>query len=74
MMVSDQENRSESALESQVDDTSSEVKLCDRVSDRIWYCVRMICVHRMGLNKANDETFLKEMQNDFECCGWTLLL
>ena len=42
MTVSDQETRSESALGSRVDDTSSEVKLCDRVSDQIgiaygWY-------------------------------------
>ena len=42
MMVSDQETRSVSALESRVDDTRSEVKLCDRVSDQIgmayeWY-------------------------------------
>ena len=42
MTVSDQENRSVSALGSRVDDTSSEVKLCDRVSDQIgiaygWY-------------------------------------
>ena len=34
-MVSDQETRSESALGSRADDTSSEVKLCDRVSDQI---------------------------------------
>jgi hypothetical protein len=42
MTVSDQEIRSKSALESRVDDASSEVKLCDRVSDQIdmaygWY-------------------------------------
>ena len=42
MTVSDQETRSVSALGSRVDDTSSEVKLCDRVSDQIgmayeWY-------------------------------------
>ena len=42
MTVSNQETRSESALGSRVDDTSSEVKLCDRVSDQIgivygWY-------------------------------------
>lgn len=40
--VSDQETRSVSALGSRVDNTSSEVKLCDRVSDQIgiaygWY-------------------------------------
>ena len=35
MAVSDQETRSESALEIRVDNTSSEVKLCDRVSDQI---------------------------------------
>ena len=42
MTVSDQGTRSESALGSRVDDTSSEVKLCDRLSDQIdiaygWY-------------------------------------
>ena len=42
MTVSDQETRSESALRSRVDNTSSEVKLCDRASDQIgiayrWY-------------------------------------
>ena len=55
MTVSDQETRSESALRSRVDDTSSEMKLCDRVSDRIWYCVWMIYVHHTGINKANIE-------------------
>jgi hypothetical protein len=34
MTVSDQETRSDSALEGRVDDTSSEMKWCDRVSDR----------------------------------------
>ena len=42
MTVSNQETRSESALGSRVDDTSSEVKLCDRLSDQTdiayrWY-------------------------------------
>ena len=42
MTVSDQETRYVTALGGHVDDTSSEVKLCDRVSDRIgiaygWY-------------------------------------
>ena len=35
MKVSDQETKSMSALGSRVDDTSSEVKLCDRASDQI---------------------------------------
>ena len=35
MTASDQEIRSKSALESRMDDTSSKVKLCDRVSDQI---------------------------------------
>ena len=42
MTVSDQETRSVSALGGRVDDTSSEVELCGRVSDQIgiaygWY-------------------------------------
>ena len=60
MTVSDQETRSESALGSRVDDTSSEMKFCDRVSDRIWYCVRMIYGHRMDLNEINIQTFVKK--------------
>ena len=61
MTVSDQETRSESALGSRVDDTSSEVKLCDRVSDRIGYCVRMIYVHRMGVNEIDMKTFVRNV-------------
>ena len=74
MTVSDQETRSESALGSRVDDTSSEVKLCDRVSDQIWFCVQMIYVHHTGLSKANIENFVKKSIKWFWNCDWILLL
>ena len=61
MTISDQETRSESALGSWVDDTSSEVKSCDRASDQIWYCIRMIYVHRTSLSEIDIETYEKEV-------------
>ena len=43
MTVSDQETRSVSALGSRVDDTSSKVKLCDRMSDQIGIAYGDMC-------------------------------